>query len=105
MPKFKVAAVQTYSVLERPDINLATGLRNVREAATNGAKLVVFPECMNAGYVWRDQEHAVSCSDPIPGKFTQAIGNLCKELSVYVAIGLSEKDGNKDFNSAALIGP
>lgn len=105
MPKFKVAAVQTYSEMDRAKLNLDTVLRNIREAAKNGAKLIVFPECMNAGYVWRDREHAVSVSDPIPGDFTKNIGNLCKELSVYVAIGMSEKEDDKVYNSAALVGP
>lgn len=102
MPKFKVAAVQTYSELDRAKVNLESVLRNIREAAKNGAKLIVFPECMNVGYVWRDREHAVSCSDPIPGEFTQAIGKLCKELSVHVAIGMSEKEDDKVYNAAAL---
>lgn len=105
MPKIKVAAVQTYSELDRAKVNLDGVLRNVREAAKNGARLVVFPECMNAGYVWRDRAHAVSCSDTIPGEFTENIGRLCKELSIYVAIGLSEKDGDKVYNSAVLVGP
>lgn len=105
MAKFKVAAVQTYSEMDRAKFNLDTVLCNIREAAKNGAKLIVFPECMNAGYVWRDREHAVSVSAPIPGDFTQNIGNLCKELSVYVAIGMSEKEDDKVYNSAALVGP
>lgn len=105
MPKCKVAAIQTYSELDRAKLNLDGILRNIRKAAGNGAKLIVFPECMNAGYVWRDREHAVSCSDSIPGEFTDSIGKVCKELSVYVAIGLSERDGDKVYNSAALVGP
>jgi predicted amidohydrolase len=105
MPKIKVAAVQTYSELDNSKANLDVVLRNIREAAAKGAKLIVFPECMNAGYVWRDHAHALACSDPIPGVFTQNIGDLCKELDVYVAIGLSEGLGEDVFNSAALVGP
>jgi predicted amidohydrolase len=105
MAKIKVAAVQTHSELDNSKFNLEVVLRNIRKAAANGAKLIVFPECMNAGYVWRDHAHALSCSDPIPGEFTQNIGTLCKELSVYVAIGLSEGDGDDVYNSAALVGP
>lgn len=105
MTKFKVAAVQTYSELADAKRNLDTVLRNIREAAKNGAKLIVFPECMNSGYVWHDQAHALSCADPIPGEFTQAIGALTREFNVYVAIGLSERSGDKVFNAAALVGP
>jgi len=105
MPKFKVAAVQTLSFVDREKENLDTILGRIREAAANGAKLVVFPECMNNGYVWRDQAHSCSGSDTIPGPFTDTIGKLCKELSVHVALGMSERDGDKVYNAAALIGP
>lgn len=105
MPKFKVAAVQTYSELDNVKRNLEVVLENIREAARNGAKLVVFPECMNSGYVWRDGAQALQSGDPIPGEFTQAIGKLAKQLGVYVAIGMSERDGDKLYNSAALVGP
>jgi predicted amidohydrolase len=102
MPKFKVAAVQTLSFVDREKENLDTILGRIREAAANGAKLVVFPECMNNGYVWRDQAHSCSGSDTIPGPFTDAIGKLCKELSVHVALGMSERDGEKARRSITL---
>lgn len=105
MAKVKVAAVQTYSELADPERNLASVLENIRKAAAKGAKLIAFPECMNAGYVWRDHAHALSSADPIPGRFTQAIGELAKELGVYVAIGLSERGGECVYNAAALVGP
>ena len=84
---------------------LDTVIARIRDAAANGAKLVVFPECMNNGYVWRDRAHSCAGSDKIPGEFTESIGKICKELSVHVAIGMSEKEGEKVYNSAVLIGP
>ncbi len=105
MTKFKVAAIQTSSYLADARKNLSTVLKAIEEAASNGAKLIVFPECMNSGYVWKDQVHAVECADPIPGLFTSEICKVAARLKVYVAIGLSEKDGGKVYNSAALIGP
>jgi predicted amidohydrolase len=105
MAKMKVAAVQTYSHLGESKKNLASVLANITEAAKNGAKFVVFPECMNAGYVWEDHAHALSVSDTIPGEFTGGIGKLCKQFNVYVAIGMSERDGDDVYNSVALIGP
>lgn len=105
MARFKVAAVQTYSRLRDSDGNLDTVLNWIEQAAANGAKLVVFPECMNAGYVWRDRDDALSCADPIPGRFTDAIGEACAQHGIHVAIGLSERAGDHVHNSAALIGP
>lgn len=105
MAKVKVAAVQTYSVLADPRHNLETVSSDIRKAAGEGAKLIVFPECMNAGYVWHDHAHALSSADPIPGMFTREIAKLTKELGVYVAIGLSERSDERVYNAAALIGP
>lgn len=105
MAKFKVAAVQTYSLVDGQKNNLETITASIREAAAKDAKLIVFPECMNNGYVWNDRKHANSGSEEIPGTFTDALAALCKELSVYVAIGMSERDGEDVYNSAALVGP
>lgn len=105
MATVKVAAVQTHSALADPEHNLATVSDNIRKAAAAGAKLIVFPECMNAGYVWHDHAHALSSADPIPGTFTTAIAELAREFGVYVAIGLSERSGEHVYNAAALVGP
>jgi len=105
MPKFKVAAVQTYSLVDGQKNNLEAITASIREAAAKGAKLIVFPECMNNGYVWNDRKHANSGSDEIPGAFTDSLAALCKELSVHVWIGMSERDGEDVYNSAALVGP
>ncbi|MBI4240853.1 MAG: hypothetical protein HY613_03965, partial [Candidatus Rokubacteria bacterium] len=104
MATVRVAAVQTFSKLADPDDNLARVLRLSREAAANGATLVVFPECMNSGYVWEDPQHALACADPIPGRFTRALATLTAELGIHVAIGLAEREGDRVHNSAALIG-
>jgi predicted amidohydrolase len=105
MAKFKVAAVQTYSEVSQPDRNLATVCGSIEKAARNGAKLIVFPECMNSGYVWKDPQAALDVADPIPGRFTTEIAKLTKQHDVYVAIGMSERGGNKVFNAGALVGP
>ncbi len=103
--KLKVAAVQTFSKLGDNEANLKTVLQLTREAAANGANLIVFPECMNAGYVWDDPEHALDCADPIPGAMTRGLAQVTSELEVYVAIGISEREDGKVYNSIALVGP
>ena len=103
--KLKVAAVQTFSKLGDTEANLKTVLQFTREAAANGANLIVFPECMNAGYVWDDPGHARDCADPIPGTMTRGLAQVTSELDVYVAIGISEREGDKVYNSIALVGP
>ncbi len=105
MAKFKVAAVQTYSEVSQPEKNLASMCRSIEDAARNGAKLVVLPECMNAGYVWKDAQEALKVADPIPGRFTDEIAKLTKKHNIYVATGMSERYEGKVFNAGALVGP
>ncbi|CAM5196118.1 Formamidase [Castellaniella defragrans] len=105
MRQFKVASVQTYSELAAPERNIKTVTDAINEAASNGAKLIVFPECMYSGYVWNDRDHALKCADPIPGKLTDAIAELTKKYDVTVAIGTSEKHNGNVYNSVALVGP
>lgn len=103
--KLTVAAVQTFSILGDTEANLKSVLQLTREAAENGANLIVFPECMNAGYVWDSPEHALDCADPIPGTMTRGLAQVTSEHGVFVAIGISEREDDKVYNSIALVGP
>ena len=76
-----------------------------RKAASNQAALVVFPECSLAGYVYSNRDEAMPFAETIPGPSTEKIASLCQELKVYVVFGLLEKEGDKLFNAAVLLGP
>lgn len=104
----KVAVVQAASVLFDRDASLEKACGLVREAAANGAKLVLLPETFIPGYprglsfgmvvgyredegrrVWqRFWENAVE----VPGPVTDALGDAAREAGVYLAIGVTERD-------------
>jgi N-carbamoylputrescine amidase len=42
---------------------------------------------------------------PIPGRFSDRVCALAKELSVYVAVGLTEKADGGIYDAAILVGP
>src|SRR5262249_3875441 len=44
-------------------------------------------------------------AEPLPGPATEAIAADCRELNTFAIFGLLERDGERIFNSAALIGP
>ena len=48
--------------------NLETIRIRLREAATNGAQLVVFPECGLPGYCYESKDEARPHAEPIPGR-------------------------------------
>jgi predicted amidohydrolase len=101
----KIAAVQTAPKLMGNEANLKAMLSAVREVAVNQAKLVVFPECGLTGYMFRSREEALPFAETLPGPSTEELNSLCRELGVYVIFGLLEREGDRLFNAAALVGP
>ena len=104
--RLKVAAVQMLSFEGEEQRNLARMLERMGEAAAAGARLIVFPEASNNGYYFEDRADAHHKATPIPGAFTDALGQRAKELNVWVVAGLFEQGNGDDvFNCAVLIGP
>jgi len=101
----KIAAVQMNPLLMKIRENLDRILLETEVAAQNGANLVVFPECALTGYMFSSREEAFRYMETIPGPTTDELGIRCKELGVHIVTGILEKDGDRCFNSAVLIGP
>jgi predicted amidohydrolase len=103
---FKVAAVQMLSFEGEQERNLSRMLARIDEAAAAGARLIVFPEASNNGYFFEDRADAHRRATPIPGPFTQALGDAARKHGVFVVAGLFEQgEGDDVFNCAVLIGP
>ena len=101
----KIAVVQTNPALMKNEENLNGIICNTKEAASNGVNLIVFPECSLTGYIFNSRKEALPYAETIPGPAIKRIAALCKELNVFVILGLLEKDKNKLYNAAALISP
>ncbi len=100
-----VAAVQTDVVLGDRKRNLDMVQRKLRQAASQGARLVVFPECALSGYCFDSAEQARLAAEPVPGPATEAVASICRETGATAIFGLIEEDGDSLYNSAAVIGP
>lgn len=105
MPTWKIAAVQMDCVFADNARNLATIRARLREAATNGAQLVVFPECALTGYCFQSKAEAWPHAESIPGSSTRVLAEDCARLGVSMVVGLLERDGDRLFNVCTLIGP
>ncbi len=103
--RIKIAAVQMAPKLMGNEANLKAILSAVREAAINQARLVVFPECSLTGYMFCSREEALPFAETLPGPSTEKLNSLCRELGVYVIFGLLEREDDRLFNAAALVGP
>jgi predicted amidohydrolase len=103
---FKAAVVQTLAVLGDVEANIQIVRRHTEEAVRQGAQLVVFPECMNSGYLFDSKAHCLEIAEPVGGRFFQAIAALCREHGLYIASGFTELgDDGRAYNSALFFGP
>jgi len=103
--KIVIAGAQMDPTIFGKGYNLEKIITFSTEAHKNGAKLVVFPECALTGICFSNLQEAFSASEPIPGPSTESLQKICKELNILVLIGLVEKERDKCFNAAVLMGP
>jgi predicted amidohydrolase len=71
-----------------------------------GADLLVLPELCNSGYNFESAEQAwVSAEEIKGGVFVAYLESLCRAHGFYLVSGLNERDGDRLYNSAVLVGP
>jgi predicted amidohydrolase len=101
----KIAGMQMEPIILDKERNLAQCLKLIKTAAKEEAQLIVFPEAALSGYVFSSLAEAISVAEPIPGPSTERIIDSCRELNVYVIVGLLEESRGKYYNAAAFVGP
>ena len=121
---FLVAAVQAPSVFGKPEENRKRLEGFIREAAYQGAQVVVLPETAVTGYMsddlkqtWRvgnaELTPGLSGVDPkdaaetVPGPSTKFFGDLARQFGIYLTVPLLEVDRKTDlyYNTVVLLGP
>jgi nitrilase len=120
LEKVVAAAVQaTPEFLDR-DATVEKSVRLIKEAAGEGAGLIVFPETFIPTYpdwVWRAPawdgpsaelyalllENAVE----IPGPVTETLGKAAKQAKAFVSMGVNEREpgGGTIYNAQVTFGP
>ncbi|MFH5183344.1 carbon-nitrogen hydrolase family protein [Paenibacillus sp. TAB 01] len=120
-----VAVVQAAPILFDKQSAMDKIASMTRDAAEQGAHLVVFPEVFLPGYPRglsfgarvgsrtadgrKDWERYWASSIDIPGAETQLMGELAKECGVYLVVGVVERDQEYStgtlFNSMVYFGP
>jgi N-carbamoylputrescine amidase len=102
----RIACAQ-YVVRDRdPDHNLERSLHFIRQAAADGADLVILPELANSGCDLGSRALAFQLAEEVPGSPTlEAWKKEAEESRIHVVAGLLEKDGGTLHNSAVLLGP
>jgi len=100
-----VAVAQVPSVLGDPDANIASMARWLRLAADRGADLTVFPECALSGYMMDSRAQVEAAAVKATAERLAPLVETASDTGSFGVLGLLERDGDKVYNSAVLIGP
>jgi predicted amidohydrolase len=84
--------------------SLELSLEAAGELFSRGARLVVLPELIVPGYRL-EREYLEAGADPLNGPITQAWRLLAADADGCLAAGFCERDGQRLYNTAVLIGP
>ena len=100
----KVSAIQM-SMGEDKGSNVAKAERLVREAASNGANIVLLPELFEGLYFCKDMdEKYFSWASPLKGNaLVKRFSDLAKELKIVLLVSYFEKSDEDYFNSLVVV--
>jgi predicted amidohydrolase len=99
-----VAVAQIPSVLGNVRANLDAVAARTAQAAAEGAKLVVFPECCLSGYMFDDRAGVAAAAIAADGPEMSEIAKLGSTHGIDIVVGFLEASGDRLYNSAAVIG-
>ena len=83
-----------------PDRNLERAIEWVGKAAGEGCQVALLPEVLDLGWT---HPSAKNEAEPIPGPRSDILCQTAREKNIYICAGLTEKDGDRAFNTAVLI--
>ncbi|GAB2993464.1 carbon-nitrogen hydrolase [Psychrosphaera aestuarii] len=84
--------------------NIEKTIQGVREAANEGAKLIVLQELHRSLYFCQTEDtDCFDLAETIPGPSTDMFGNLAKELGVVIVLSLFEKRAVGIYHNTAVV--
>lgn len=104
MREVKAAAVQMRCVSDAAS-NLQTAERLIRQAAAEGAQIILLPELFERPYFCQERHYGYY-QYARPAEENAAVARLsalARELRVVLPVSFYERDGNRLYNSAAIL--
>ena len=103
MTTLRVALVQQGLRQDR-DANIAASVASIRDAAAQGARLVVLQELHTGNYFCQTEDTACfDLAETIPGPSTELFGALAGELGVVIVTSLFEKRAPGLYHNTAVV--
>ena len=102
--KVKIGLIQM-SMANDQEKNLQKALSMIKSAAAKGAQIICLPELFNAPYFPQEEKFdADSYLEKIPGKTTEVLSKIAKDLGVVIVGGsIFEQSNKKKFNTSFVI--
>ena len=99
----KVGLVQQANTADRA-ANIEKLQRHIRQAAAEGAELVVLQELHNGLYFCQTEDtNLYDQAEPIPGPSTELFGALAKELGIVLVLSLFERRAPGLYHNTAVV--
>ena len=99
----RVAVIQQQNTADL-DANLSRSMDKIREAAAQGAQLVMLQELHRSLYFCQSEDTAMfDLAETIPGPSTDALGALARELQVVIVASLFEKRATGLYHNTAVV--
>jgi predicted amidohydrolase len=86
----------------RVEANLCRAVEMIGRAAGERCEIVVLPECLDVGWA---ADEARELAQPIPGPSSDVLVGAAREHQIHVVAGITERVGERTYNTAVLIDP
>jgi predicted amidohydrolase len=80
--------------------NLKRATEAIAAAKTQGAQIIVLPECLDLGWTHPSVQNL---AQPIPGSTSEILAQAAKKAGIMVVAGITEKEDARLYNSAVII--
>jgi predicted amidohydrolase len=109
---FKLAAIRVTPQNWNKEANFATLERLARQAAAQGAQVVMTPEGFLEGYVGNEKrvpdltpERYRAVGEALDGALLGRVRSLARELKIHLLLGYAERRDGQMWNSLVVFGP
>lgn len=100
MGKVKIGMAQLLVEGCEPERNFERAEKLVKKAKAEGCDLVLLPETID--FAWT-HPYGLENARSIPGEYSDFFCQIAKDNSIFICVGLTEKRGERNFNTAILI--
>lgn len=100
----RIGYVQSHPALGAVEENIRALDRLIAKAGA--VELLVLPELCSTGYRFTSRQQAFDLSETVSeSRYLRFLADRCARQSMHIVTGFNEREGDRLYNSAALVGP